>query len=60
MDETLDQVNYEDSVYFNNFEKNGEGKGGNYLEMKNIFLYIKRKVKISSKTGRGISDDGLT
>ena len=27
VDETLDQVNYEDSVYFNNFEKTEKEKG---------------------------------
>ena len=78
MDETLDQVNYGNSVYFKKFEKLIRKRRGNfwkmkllffavekekrerYLERKNIFLYIKRKVKISSKTGIGISDDGLT
>ena len=59
MDETLHQVNYGDSFYFNDFEKRKR-------KMREIFgrgkylLYIKRKVKISSITGVGISDDGLT
>ena len=35
VDETLDQVNYENSVYFKIFE-NGEETGGIYLETKNM------------------------
>ena len=36
VDETYyDQVNYENSVYFKNFE-NGEETGGIYLETKNM------------------------
>ena len=59
VDETLDQVNYTDSFYFNGFEKRRR-KMRDIVGKEKYFLYIKRKVEISSITGVGISDDGLT
>ena len=59
VDETLDQVNYETSVYLNNFEKRRRKRRKIFGKGK-YFLYIKRKVKISNITAVGISDDGLT
>ena len=38
VDERLHQVNYENSVYFKDFKKKGERKGGKYLEKGNMFV----------------------
>ena len=44
VDERLDQVNFENSVYFKDLKK-GERKGGKYLEKRNMFVEEEKKTE---------------